>query len=68
MEMKKTKKMCLTHMFNYSGAKCPFCEQERIDHMCKKFNKQEKVEMKHVESKEVTMEDIEKLKAKFNSK
>lgn len=35
------KKLCLIHLFNYTGSVCPFCEQERINHMCKKFEKKQ---------------------------
>ncbi len=67
MEVKKKfKKLCLTHMFYYSGNKCPFCEQERISHMHKRFDK--KQEKKVSKNKEVTQSDLEKLCQKFNRK
>lgn len=66
--MKRNKKLCPTHMFHYSGNNCPFCEQERISHMCKKFNKPKIIKPKPVYKEEITVDDIEKLKAKFNNK
>lgn len=56
-------------MFNYSGNTCPFCEQERIDKMYKRFVKKSENQIEHVsEPKEVTQSDLERLKEKFNSK
>ena len=31
------KQICPIHRFSYSGNKCPFCEQERLEHLAKKF-------------------------------
>lgn len=65
MEIKSYKNYCNTHHFHYSGNKCPFCEQDRIQGMCKKFTK------KHIKKElnnEVTENDLEKLRLKFNGK
>ncbi len=56
------KKMCNIHRFNYSGMKCPFCEQERISKLASKFIKKDIKK----DNKEITQEDIERLKNKFN--
>lgn len=64
------KNLCTTHMFHYSGNKCPFCEKERIEKLCKRLVKTDG-DIKPVENKkksnEITMDDLERLKAKFNS-
>ena len=63
------KTLCHVHMFNYSGNTCPFCEQERIDKMYKRFIKKSEKQMENnSEPKEITQSDIERLKEKFNSK
>ena len=46
MEVNVTKRLCMVHMFNYSGSKCPFCEQDRIQHICKKHEKNTQKENK----------------------
>jgi hypothetical protein len=61
-----SKKYCPIHCFNYSGSKCPFCEQERVDRIVKKYTSKE-VEITE-ESKEITQESLDNLLAKFNSK
>lgn len=62
------KKFCSVHRFNYSGAKCPFCEQDRINSLAHRFNRNaEKPETITVE-REITEADLNKLKMKFNGK
>jgi len=31
------KQICPIHRFSYNGKKCPFCEQERLANIAKKF-------------------------------
>lgn len=59
--------MCSVHHFMHTG-RCPFCEQERIELLSKRFSKStERDEQIEPEaSKEITMSDIEKLKNHFN--
>lgn len=60
------KKFCSTHCFNYSNIKCPFCEKDRIRNLTHRFYKETKIVPKLVEEeKEVTINDLEKLKLKF---
>lgn len=59
------KSFCTTHRFHYSGHKCPFCEQERINKMCKKFNH---TQSSKPNDSEITESHLEKLKEKFNHK
>lgn len=67
-----TKKYCVTHHFYYSGEECPFCASERVHALDRRFNKSKNTLKKDTEkkekSKEITQEDLEKLKDKFNSK
>lgn len=58
----KDKQICNIHRFAYSGNKCPFCEQDRIKHLAHKFYKPKQVKINN----EVTDDDLEKLKQKFN--
>lgn len=69
------KSICPTHHFAYSGHKCPFCEKERIELLTSRFVKTEKKDVvnkpvkKPVEvEREVTEDDLQKLKAKFNKR
>lgn len=60
------KRFCETHRLYYSGNECPMCRAERTERYAARYNtKPSKTEE---EKKEVTMSDIERLKAKFNSK
>ena len=69
--MNKTK-YCPVHCFNYTGTKCPFCEQERIGRMVKHYTKPEKEENKQEFYSEITVEDMNaallKLQEHFNKK
>lgn len=69
------KNICPTHHFAYSGNVCPFCEKERIESLSARFVKSEKkyavnkTIKKPVEvEKDVTEDDLQKLKAKFNKR
>lgn len=59
-------KYCPIHCFNYSGLKCPFCEQERIDRMIKRCGPKEDKIVE--EPKEITQESLDNLLAKFNNR
>lgn len=62
------KNFCSVHRFNYSDAKCPFCEQDRINSLAHKFNRNaEKIKTITVE-REITEADLNKLRMKFNGK
>ena len=65
-------KYCPVHCFNYTGTKCPFCEQERIDRMVKYYTNSEKEENKQEFYSKSTVEDMNaalvKLQEHFNDK
>lgn len=62
----KPKKFCPTHCFNYNGVKCPFCEKDRIHNLTRRFYKESKtVENPQTDGKEITINDLDKLKLKF---
>lgn len=61
------KKLCPIHHFNYSGEKCPFCEKERINNLVNRF-KETKKSQSVVSEREITQDDLKKLRDKFNSK
>lgn len=61
------KQFCPLHHFFYNGKNCPFCEQERIEHLSQKFDKNMS-EIKKDKAHEITEDDLEKLKQKFNVK
>ena len=72
--MNLVKKFCIKHHFYYSGTSCPFCENDRINELSKKYkvHKKEsdmcsKKKTKEV-NRELTIDDLNKLKEKFNSK
>ena len=68
------KQICPIHRFSYSGNKCPFCEQERLEHLAKKFVVIDHLDViGNYESKtkkdiEITEEQLKKLVEKFNIK
>lgn len=62
------KTFCVVHHFNYSGIKCPFCEEERIKHLVHKFEKKNNLIKENTKSTEITQADIERLKTKFNKR
>ncbi len=68
------KQICPIHRFSYSGEKCPFCEQERLESLAKKF-----VVIDHFDiignykpktntDIDITEEHLKKLTEKFNVK
>lgn len=61
------KQICPLHHFFYNGENCPFCEQERIERLTQKFDKHVS-ESKKDKTHEITEDDLEKLKQKFNVK
>lgn len=63
--MRTIKKYCNTHCFNYNGNVCPFCENDKIMKLQSQFLKLGK---KIKQAQEVTEEDINNLKLKFNGK
>lgn len=62
------KTVCPVHRFAYSGNVCPFCEKERIAKLSQKYvsKKYDLIEPKDNAPKQLTDEDIQKLKLKFN--
>lgn len=68
------KQICPIHRFSYSGNKCPFCEQERLEHLAKKFvvidhlDVIDNYEPKTKKDIEITEEHLKKLVEKFNIK
>lgn len=68
------KQICPIHRFSYSGNKCPFCEQERLENLAKKFvaidhlNIISNYEPKTKKDIEITEEQLKKLVEKFNIK
>ena len=68
------KQICPIHRFSYSGNKCPFCEQERLENLAKKFvvidhlNIIGNYEPKTKNDIEITEEHLKKLVEKFNIK
>lgn len=67
MTISTTKKMCPVHRFNYSGNKCPFCEQDRINSMVQKYNKPIVSKKESIiDNNIISEDDIMKLKEKFN--
>ncbi|MDE6285042.1 MAG: hypothetical protein K2M17_04785 [Bacilli bacterium] len=65
--MVNRKKYCNVHHFNYSGYKCPFCENDRISSLSHRYVKVVEVVKPKVENnREITQNDIERLKEKFN--
>lgn len=63
-----TKKYCPVHCFSYTGAKCPFCEQERINRMVQRYQKFENSHVDAEEPEEITQESLDNLLAKFNNR
>ena len=59
------KQICPLHRFFFNGNNCPFCEQERIERLSQKFDKNVS-EIKKDKAHEITEDDLEKLKQKFN--
>ena len=72
------KQICPIHRFSYSGNKCLFCEQERLDKLAQRYvvvdhivdyiNLLGDYEHKTNNDVEITEEHLKKLTAKFNVK
>ena len=62
------KHFCSIHRFNYSGAKCPFCEQDRINSLAHRFNRNNEKSKTVTVEQEITEADLNKLRMKFNGK
>jgi hypothetical protein len=68
------KQICPIHHFSYSGNKCPFCEDERLENLAKKFvvidhfNVLGNYKHKTNNDIEITEEHLKKLTEKFNVK
>lgn len=60
------KNYCPTHHLYYTGQECPLCASERVNGYAKKFSSKPKEEK--VIEKEISEEDLNKLKDKFNKK
>lgn len=64
--MNRFKNFCTTHHFNYSSVKCPFCEKDRIYNLTRRYYKEPiKTNEERVKEKEITINDLDKLKLKF---
>lgn len=63
------KTLCPTHHLFYTAVECPLCRQERLEHYSQKYvsNKPE-VKPKVEKDREITEDDLSKLKNKFNKK
>ena len=67
------KTLCSTHHLFYTAVECPLCRQERLEHYSHKYvghtvsNKHE-VKPKVEKDREITEDDLSKLKNKFNKK
>ena len=66
--MATLKNFCSVHRFNYSGAKCPFCEQDRINSLAHRFNRNTEKSKTVTVEREITEADLNKLRMKFNGK
>lgn len=62
------KNFCNVHRFNYSGVNCPFCEQDRINSLAHRFNRKVEKHKSVTVEREITEEDLNNLKFKFNGK
>lgn len=59
------KHFCSIHHLYYNGIVCPLCEKERIENLVNRYNKQISNGKKAKNEREITENDIEKLKNKF---
>ena len=61
------KNYCSTHHFYYKSLTCPICEKERIQRLEREYVKINDSKKNVIqEEREITEEDINKLKNKFN--
>lgn len=70
--VKVIKNFCFTHHFVYEGKFCPFCTKERNKVSNKHETNKSSNKPPHreyvVKERPITVDQLEKLKAKFNSK
>ena len=66
--MANLKNFCNVHRFNYLGAKCPFCEQDRINSLAHRFNRDTEKPKTITVEREIIEADLNKLRMKFNRK
>ncbi len=68
------KQICPIHRFSYSGDKCPFCEQERLEKLAQRYAVVDKPDVvgnyktKTSNDIDITEEHLKKLTEKFNVK
>ena len=60
------KSFCNIHFYRYNGNKCPFCEQERIQSLCRKYCTTEKKKTTKSTTNQITDGDLKQLMTKFN--
>lgn len=63
------KTLCPTHHLFYTAVECPLCRQERLEHYSHKYvGNTSEVKPKVEKDREITADDLSKLKNKFNKK
>ena len=63
------KTLCPTHHLFYTAVECPLCRQERLEHYARKYvGSTSEVKPKVEKDREITADDLSKLKNKFNKK
>ena len=63
------KTLCPTHHLFYTAVECPLCRQERLEHYSHKYvGNTSGVKPKVEKDREITADDLSKLKNKFNKK
>jgi hypothetical protein len=63
------KTLCPTHHLFYTAVECPLCRQERLEHYSQKYvGNTSEVKPKVEKNREITADDLSKLKNKFNKK
>ena len=63
------KTLCPTHHLFYTAVECPLCRQERLEHYSQKYvGNASEVKPKVEKDREITADDLSKLKNKFNKK
>jgi hypothetical protein len=63
------KTLCPTHHLFYTAVECPLCRQERLEHYSQKYvGNTSEVKPKAEKDREITADDLSKLKNKFNKK
>jgi len=63
------KTLCPTHHLFYTAVECPLCRQERLEHYSQKYvGNTSEVKPNVEKDREITADDLSKLKNKFNKK